>query len=105
MRQDSLFWRTLAVSFVFSIFALAYSISGLGGRPDFMAPGRAMAQDQYALNPAGGSVCTPMNLNSDIYLYIWKYDKDGVPISVSIASRERDWTYATYEIKQVSPKR
>jgi len=105
MKNDSIFWKAMAMLFVSSIFFLAYSILSLNGHSSIMLPQPASAQDQYALNPAGGSVCTPMNINSDIYLYIWKYDRDGVPVSVSIASRERDWTYSTYEIKQGAPRK
>jgi len=100
---DSKFWKAIAVMFVFSIFFLAYSILSAGPGRESMLPQKACASD--ILTPGGGYFAQAVGTNTqDAAMFIWKYDANGVPVSVSVAYRQKDWVSSTYEIKPEDKK-
>ena len=100
---NSRFWKVMAVLFVFSIFFLGYSILTVGADKDMVLPKKAFASTSLA--PGGGYFAETMGTNpQDAAVLIWKYDANGIPVSVSVATRQKDWTSTTYEIKSEEKK-
>jgi len=97
---DSIFWRSMAMLFVASIFFLSYAIMNTTGARDIVVPRSALAQETQQLNNGGGIVCTSKSDANDNTLYIWKYDSNGLPVSVSVVYRQKDWNYDTFPIKE-----
>lgn len=95
---NSRFWKVTAVLFIFSIFFLGYSILNCGGGRETILPPKAFAEGSLA--PGGGYYAETLGTSTqDAAIFIWKYDANGVPVSVSMAYRQKDWVSNTYDIK------
>ena len=88
---NSRFWKVMAVLFVFSIFFLGYSILNGGAGRGITLPQKAFAEGSLA--PGGGYYAETLGTSTQ------DADASGVPVSVSMAYRQKDWISNTYEIK------